>query len=130
MNSVDSMFGLHVPALALQNKRGVVLANNLANVDTPGYRAQDMDVPALLRQEITVTPLHIKKSHSGHMTPIPTGIDFSLQLRSALQGSLDKNTVDPQQEKVEFTQNAMRTKATINFISGISRAYMTAVRGE
>ena len=91
MNSVDSMFGLHVPALALQNKRGVVLANNLANVDTPGYRAQDMDVPALLRQELTVTPLHIKKSHNGHMMPIPTGIDFSLQLRSALQGSLDKN---------------------------------------
>ena len=128
--SVDSIFGIYANALQQYNKRAVVLGNNIANAETPGFKARDMDVPGILRGERDKLMLAMQKTTRGHLPAMASPMDFSIQYRAALQGSADKNTVNSQEEKVAFTQNAIHYRASLSFVNGTIRGLMTAIRGE
>ncbi len=126
---LDQVFGIHEQALKLRARRAEVLAGNIANVDTPGYKARDFDFQSVLKQEantaqrlITTNPRHIQAD---------TGVVPASQMgyRVPSQPSLDGNTVDSQLEHAAFASNALEYQASLRFVSGQIKTLMTAIKG-
>ncbi len=128
--TTDSVFGLNAPALAVWQRRSEVIASNLANADTPGYQARDMDFRAALQQ--------ISGGESGHLamnTPTPGQIDASsastddLKYRVPMQPSMDGNTVDTQVEQSAFAANTVHYQASLSFINSTIQTLRLAITG-
>lgn len=126
----DQAFGIHEQALKLRARRAEVLAGNIANVDTPGYKARDFDFHAMLQQEMG-SQQQIRTTHFRHIS-MDTGIVPPSQMgyRVPSQPSLDGNTVDSQLEHSAFASNALEYQASLRFISGNIRTLMTAIKGQ
>ena len=127
---LDNVFGIHEEALRLRGRRSEVLASNLANADTPGYKARDFDFQAMLRQEIQ-QPVRLAATRPGHIRNDP-GLVASTQMayRIPQQASLDGNTVEIEREQTEFSANAMRYQASLRFLDGRIKGLMTAIKGQ
>ncbi len=128
----DTAFGIHDDALMLHGRRAGILAANLANADTPHYKARDIDFKAVLGQvsgtqggpRLTTThPRHLAGTGSG----VPGG---ELQYRVPHQPSLDGNTVDTDIEQAAFMENGLRYQASLRFLGGRIKTLMTAIRGD
>lgn len=136
MFDLDSHIGLHADALKLRSKRGELLARNLANADTPGFEARDIDFRAALaaagRQgdaaSLTTTrPGHIA---AGGASADPALPGSSLMYRVPIAPSADGNTVDVQLEQAAFSENAVKYQATLHFVNSKLRGLMTALTGQ
>jgi flagellar basal-body rod protein FlgB len=127
---LDNVFGIHEEALRLRGRRSEVLASNLANADTPGYKARDFDFQAMLRQEIQ-QPVRLAATRPGHIRN-DQGLVASTQMayRIPQQASLDGNTVEIEREQTEFSANAMRYQASLRFLDGRIKGLMTAIKGQ
>ena len=136
MPSFDTAFGIHQHAVALRSQRAEILAANLANADTPGYRARDVDfrqalaaaAPGQQQNPAAGSGLRVRTTHGGHLGP--RGESAAVRYRQPLQPSLDQNTVDAQAERAAFLDNAMRYQASLRFLNGRVSGLMTALRGE
>jgi len=133
--SIDSYLGVQQDALKVQSKRMEVLAKNLANVDTPNYKAQDIDFrTALARAGSPGASLPMATTTSGHIDNSATtgAVDLSsaLKYRVPLAPSLDGNTVDAQMEQAAFADNTVRYQATLTFLTGSLKDLMTAITGQ
>ncbi len=113
--------------LELLAQRQQVLAGNIANADTPGYKAQDVDFASALKQARVVQTA----AHSAHL-PLAGGADSkaAVVFRAAEQPSIDGNTVDLDRERANFADNAMRYEATLRFINGHVRTMLSAITGQ
>jgi len=129
---MDSILGIHEQALISRGRRAKVLAHNIANMDTPGYKARDIDFAAhLKRTEHTLKPNTLATTNKQHIKQSMTvGTDMELKYRIPLTSSLDGNTVDSQLEVAAFTENALRYQASLNFVTGRFKGILTALRGE
>lgn len=135
---LDSYLGVHQPALRLREQRTELLARNLANADTPGYKAQDLDFRAALTQaEGSKAPGVVRATQAGHIGTPEGGAAFEpgsteafLKFRTPLAPALDGNTVDAQLEQAAFADNAVRYQATLQFLTSKFRGLMTAITGE
>ncbi|PLY16605.1 MAG: flagellar basal body rod protein FlgB [Sedimenticola sp.] len=127
---LDDAFGIHQQALQLRARRAEVLASNIANADTPGYKAQDFDFKSMLSSEIS-QPVRMHATQSGHMQT-ESGVvpPSSMSYRVPSQPSLDGNTVDTQIEHAAFASNAMEYTASLNFLSGKIQSLLTAIKGQ
>jgi len=125
----DNAFGIHPQALALQARRSEVLAANLANADTPGYKARDMDFKTALSQ-VTPQSRSLKTTHSGHMSSNQALMGERLMYRTPLQPSLDGNTVEAQIEHTKFSENALRYQASLQFMTVKITGLRSAIRGD
>ncbi|MDB6008116.1 MAG: flgB [Gammaproteobacteria bacterium] len=133
--SLDSYLGVQQDALKVQSKRMEVLAKNLANVDTPNYKAQDIDFKTALAQAGApggALPLATTTSNQIGNSATSGDIDTSgaLKYRVPLAPSLDGNTVDAQMEQAAFADNTVRYQATLTFLSGSLKDLMTAITGQ
>jgi flagellar basal-body rod protein FlgB len=130
--NLDTYLGVHADALKLQSRRMEVLANNLANVDTPNYKARDIDFrTALAAAGNADAPVALKTTDAKHLGSDPTSqATADLKYRMPLAPSLDGNTVDAQQEQAAFADNTVRYQATLTFLSGRFRSLMTAITGQ
>ncbi|MDH5650111.1 MAG: flagellar basal body rod protein FlgB [Gammaproteobacteria bacterium] len=129
--SLDNALGIHQQALIVRAQRAQVLANNLANADTPGYQARDLDFKAMLAGAKSATEtLSMRTTRPGHVTGDASDFMENALYRIPLQSSIDGNTVDAQTEKAEFLQNAMSFQASFAFLNGKIRSLMTAIKGE
>ncbi|MCB1790311.1 MAG: flagellar basal body rod protein FlgB [Gammaproteobacteria bacterium] len=127
--NLDNLFGIHEEALRLRARRSEVLASNLANADTPGYKARDFDFQAMLRKEMQA-PVRLAATHNGHMrTDQGVVAQSQMAYRVPQQGSLDGNTVEPEREQVEFSANAMRYQATLQFLDSRIKGLKLAIKG-
>ena len=126
--AVDRVFGIHAEALQLRARRGEVLASNLANADTPNYKARDLDFKAVLSN--TQAQSTMTTTRSGHIQTQGSGADAHLKYSTPNQSSLDGNSVDTQVEQNKFAENAVRYRASLRFLSGKVQGLMTAIRGE
>ena len=126
-NPIDP-FGIHSQALALRARRAEVLATNLANADTPGYQARDLDFAAVLAEQGEQGAMQV--TDVRHLGGVDADFDYALRYREPLQAALDHNTVDVQAERAAFTDNAMRYQASLTFLNGRIRGLMSALRGE
>lgn len=126
----DNALGLHASALQLRAARSEILANNLANADTPGFKARDINFRAVLAGEVEAQQsLSVEKTHSGHLNG-RTQVDEHLLYRNPTQPSIDGNTVDSQIEKAQFAKNSMDYNTTFEFLSGRFKGMRNALRGE
>lgn len=110
----DSLFGVHGAALAVRSQRMGVLASNIANASTPGYKAKDIDFQAALAS--IETP-------GGSM-------DAAMMYRVPLQPSQDGNTVELATEQTAFAENAVAYQTTLSFLNGRISTITRALRGE
>jgi flagellar basal-body rod protein FlgB len=128
--SFDKALGDLPAQLALYGKRSSVLASNIANADTPNFKARDIDFQAVLANaaDDAMVP---KMTQPGHMGG--TGTLFSspeLLYRIPTQHSLDGNTVNTEIEQAEFTENAVRYQSTLTFLTGRFQSLKLAIKGE
>ena len=133
--SLDSYLGVQQDALKVQSKRMEVLAKNLANVDTPNYKAQDIDFKTALAQAGSPgAALSLATTSSNQIGNSATTGDIdtsgALKYRVPLAPSLDGNTVDAQMEQAAFADNTVRYQATLTFLTGSLKDLMTAITGQ
>lgn len=128
---LDSALGIHAQALQLRSRRAELLAENLANSDTPGYKARDIDFKQVLGVARTNAEA-LKTTQPGHIQPgaANTAGIARTGFRNPLQPSLDGNTVDVQVEQAAFARNAVDYQTSLTFLSGRIRTLMTAIKGE
>lgn len=133
-DKLDAALGIHPQALKLRGQRLQVLASNIANADTPGYKARDLDFQAAMRAAAGRLGVDAPKTtHAMHIADpdLPSGNAGAARIyRTPLQASLDGNTVDAQQEHAAFGQAAIEYQASLNFLEGKVKALMTALTGE
>ena len=132
--SLDNAFGIHDQSVLLRSRRAEILAANLANADTPGYKARDIDFQAALSQaksnnsQQTVRPI---LTHSGHMPGFQQAIlQTDLKYRIPTQPSLDGNTVESQFEQSEYTENALHYLSSMRFLNGKIKSLLLAIKGQ
>ncbi|MET0282592.1 MAG: flagellar basal body rod protein FlgB [Steroidobacteraceae bacterium] len=135
--NLDSYLGVHAAALKVREQRTELLARNLANADTPGYKAQDLDFRAALASvEGSNAAGTMQATQPGHVGVAEDGLldagstSAFLKYRTPLAPSLDGNTVDTQLEQAAFADNAVRYQATLQFVTSKFRSLMTAITGE
>ena len=119
MTMLDTSLGLSATALKLRGQRLDVIAGNIANASTPGFKARDLDADAAL--------LRINGSGFAGML---AGEADALKYRVALQPSLDGNTVEMATEQAAFAENALKYRASLEFLSGRIQTLMSAMRPE
>lgn len=125
----DNALGVHPQALALREKRSEVLASNLANADTPGYKARDLDFQAILKNSMD-TGNTIDRTQQGHFSPNDRLLGATMMYRNPQQASIDGNTVESHIEQAKYAENAVQYQASLNFINGRLSGLMSAIRGE
>lgn len=130
--SIDSALGIHQHSLQLYARRAEVLAANLANADTPGYLARDLDFQAALDAAGQQSRgLALQVSHPAHLPSSGAGgTEAEVLFRNPLQPSVDGNTVDSQMEKSEFAGNALRYMASLTFLNGRITGLLSTLRSE
>ena len=127
-SSIDQLFGVHAQALQLRARRGELIASNLANADTPNYKARDLDFRHALDNAQSATAM--QSTHASHITHANASGHTSTLYRVPNQSSLDGNTVDTQLEKARFSENAVRYQTTLRFLNGKISGLMKAIKGE
>jgi flagellar basal-body rod protein FlgB len=140
--SLDHYLGIHPQALQLEAKRNELLAANLANVDTPNYKARDIDFKtalwaasgesnaAKLRTAGAASAGAAAGAAASPSAAAAGDIDSSaVRYRVPMASALDGNTVDEQLEQSAFAENSVRYQASLQFISGALRDLMTAITG-
>lgn len=126
----QNALGIHPDALQLRATRSSVLANNLANSDTPGFKARDMDFKAVLNGQMeSEKSMAVVRTQKGHLAG-NQHIDSELLYRNPMQPSIDGNTVDSQIEQALFARNAMNYNASFEFLNGRFTGIKSAIRGE
>ncbi len=129
---LDKSLGIHQHAVRVRSQRSAVLAANIANADTPNYKAKDIAFNDVLRRAAGKnTSLSLQTTRSGHMGPgdVKTGAG-DIKFRQPLQPSLDGNTVDDHIEHVQFAENTFRYQASLQFLSSKFKSLQLAIKGE
>jgi flagellar basal-body rod protein FlgB len=146
--NLDSYLGVHVQALTLEAQRTELLAANMANADTPNYKARDIDFKAALAAaggsaSSTSSGANAgagtlaMSATSGSALSGPQGaadaqaaLGSNLKYRVPMAPSLDGNTVDTQLEQAAFAENSVRYQATLTFLNARLKELMTAITGQ
>ena len=133
-NSIDSFLGVHAQALGIESRRAQLLAANLANSDTPNFKARDLDFKTALANAGTPLggPLPLRLTQGAHQDAAGGALDNDPELlyRVPLAPALDGNSVDPQLEQAAFAENAVRYQATLTLLNARLRGLMTAITGQ
>jgi flagellar basal-body rod protein FlgB len=137
-NPLTGMIEFHATALALRAERQKVLASNIANADTPGFKARDFDFTSALKTAVGQRigeQATVVSTSPGHLPFAGRAADGSLTVstlayRRPEQASADGNTVDMDRERANFADNALRYEASLRFINSSVRTMVSAIRGE
>ncbi|MFT6029196.1 MAG: flagellar basal-body rod protein FlgB [Oleiphilaceae bacterium] len=132
--SFNNALGVHEHALELRTNRAEVLANNLANADTPGFKARDIDFQSLLSEQMqgksNEQSLKMTTTNGKHLPVNGTDDSADLLYRTPSQPSLDGNTVDTQTEKAEFMKNTLQYQSSFQFLNSRFKGITTAIKGQ
>ncbi|HEY4318477.1 MAG TPA: flagellar basal body rod protein FlgB [Herbaspirillum sp.] len=141
---LDDYLNFNQTALNLRSQRQQLLASNIANADTPNYKARDIDFAATLKNKLKGTdssspvpslpgvpmavtsPMHLAGKAAA---PTPTRHSDDLPYRTVDQPSLDGNTVDLDVERNQFADNGLHYEATVTAVNGQLRALMSVIQG-
>jgi flagellar basal-body rod protein FlgB len=133
MNALD----FQAQALILRSDRQRLIASNIANADTPGYVARDMDFAKTLQAATAGLPgaQTVATTHPGHIGSASPGLNGGLAGSDLLyatpgQTNLDRNTVDMDRERASFADNSVKYEATLRFISQSVKTQLSAINGQ
>lgn len=128
---IDAALGIHPRALALGAQRMEVLAGNMANSDTPGFKARDVDFRSVLGDAVKSSQGTLRATHARHFNGEAMGPgDAATKYRIPNHPALDGNTVDAQMEQAAFGEAAVRYQASLDFLGGRIDGLRKALRGE
>ena len=132
-SKIDSSMKFQQTALSLRAARQELLASNIANADTPNYKAKDIDFASALQGAmsgsksslslVTTAPSHLAGATGESVMGSP------VMYRNVLQLSADGNTVDTDVERAQFADNALRYEASVSFVSSRVKDVLTALQG-
>jgi flagellar basal-body rod protein FlgB len=131
----DPLFGMHAQALGLWQRRAEVISSNLANADTPGFLARDLDFRKAMTAASGATEgsgLPMQATEAGHIGGNPAFAAAEadkLAYRVETQPTMDGNTVDTQVEQAQFAGNAIHYQASLSFITAQIHAMRMAITG-
>jgi flagellar basal-body rod protein FlgB len=133
MNSIDKALQFDRAALGLRAARQELLASNIANADTPNYKAKDIDFASALQAAMGngVANLPLVATQPGHFAggTGETVMGAPVMYRKPLQPSADGNTVDMDVERAQFADNALRYEASVNFATSQIKDVLAALQG-
>ncbi|WP_324780756.1 flagellar basal body rod protein FlgB [Thiobacillus sedimenti] len=134
LNRLDDMLNFHAQALRIREQRQQVLASNIANADTPNYKARDLDFRAALQGALqgasasaagalaTTSPRHLEGPSGPASEP-------GLLYRTPAQGSVDGNTVNMDAERAAFADNAVHYEFDLTRITQQIKTMLAAIQG-
>ena len=137
IGKIDQYLSFNERALSLRAQRQELLASNIANADTPNYKARDIDFSNALQNALaskgaggplaTTAPRHLPRgAATGDMLANGTPVLY----RGEVQGSVDGNTVDMDVERNQFADNALRYEAGITMINHQIKGLLAAIQGQ
>lgn len=118
MSVENELFGIHGKALAIRSQRMTLLASNIANASTPGYKAQDIDFDKALGEA------------TKDQGTVAGALEKAMGYRVPLQASQDGNTVEMSTEQTLFAENAVKYRTTLSFLEGRLNTITRALKGE
>lgn len=130
--SFDKAFGIHQYTIGVRSQRAELLAGNIANADTPGYKAQDLDFSAALKQAqgLQLGASSLMRTEAQHL-PGSSTLSGSLKYRVPLQPDTgDGNTVDLQQERNAYLENGLEYEASLEFLNSKISGLLKAIKGD
>lgn len=133
VSKLDNAFSFQEQVLSLRANRQQVLAGNIANADTPHYKARDFDFSAALKDAVAGRSggsLALASTSGRHLQGSADSGPARLMYRKETQSSVDGNTVDMDVERAQFAENAIQYEAGITFISGKIKTLMSAIQGQ
>ncbi len=132
MSVIDRAFSIHDDAMILRSRRTSILAANIANADTPDYKARDMDFSSMLKQAATgqQNRLSMTRTNDSHITAGSIQADPDVKYRNPLHASLDGNTVDSHVEQAKFSENAVQYQTSFTMLNGKIRGLLLAIKGQ
>jgi flagellar basal-body rod protein FlgB len=127
--NLDKLVGFHESALTIRTERMEVISGNLANANTPGYKARDIDfnkaMQSAMREASGGTANHASsgmvRTNDRHLSGNSTSVaaNFDMQYRIPTQPDTgDGNTVEVQAERNRFLDNGLRYQASLEFLNG------------
>jgi flagellar basal-body rod protein FlgB len=142
MNKLDAALNFHQTALRVRNQRQELLASNIANADTPQYKARDIDFKSAMQSALqqstgsgtTQIPAgQLQQTNGAHMNG-SAGNGYSgssdVLFRSVVQGSVDGNTVDMDEERNAYVDNGIRYEASLTMMTGQIKKMLSAITGQ
>ena len=123
-------------ALIYRSQRAEILSNNIANADTPNFKARDLDFSTVLASQTTetpATPFYLKTTNVKHVTEKESAGDIyggALLYSTPAQPAIDQNTVDQQVEVAKYTENGIRFDAAFTRLNGAFKGLLKALRGD
>jgi flagellar basal-body rod protein FlgB len=128
MNLVDNALGIHERAIAVRNRRVELISQNIANADTPNYKARDLDFKKLIAGVEGMKVMATDKRHYeiAHLENTPDGLKFRVPFNSATDG----NTVEMSVEQAQYAKATADYQATLMFLENRIAGIRKALRGE
>lgn len=135
LDRLEQDLNLYRTAMNVRGTRQEMLASNIANADTPHYKARDLDFKAALAGALGGANrggvIDLARTQRGHLAGeggLPYG--GAVKYRAEYQGAVDGNTVNMDVERAGFAENAMQTEALIAFVNGRFRTMQSAIQGQ
>nr|WP_315396599.1 flagellar basal body rod protein FlgB [uncultured Duganella sp.] len=139
LGKLDAYMRFNEAALSLRSQRQTVLASNIANADTPNYKARDVDFGSALKLALDkagpTAPATLKTTAGKHFANPPQEAGAGLLAdgtpllyRGVVQGAIDGNTVDMDVERNQFADNAIRYEAGVTMINGQIKSMLAAIQ--
>ena len=134
LNRLDDMLSFHTQALRVRDQRQQVLASNIANADTPTFKARDLDFKSALQGALNGAGSSggaaLATTAPGHLPGNPgLAADAGLLYRAPAQGSVDGNTVDMDAERAAFADNAIHYEFNLTRISQQIKGMLAVIQG-
>lgn len=129
MSMMKLNFGIHEEALSLKSQRLELLARNIANADTPHFKAQDLDFKAVLSR-YEGGPRPIAATHANHVPVAPDALPAGVRFRIPFNTAFDGNTVELSVEQAHYGKASADYQATLSFLESRVSGIRKALRGE
>lgn len=133
-NRIDDALRFQQAALGLRAQRQQLIASNIANADTPNYKARDVDFKSALTSALGGKgggQIPLAQTSAKHLQAAGnTALNSHVQYRAEIQSSADGNTVNPDIERAQFAENAVQYEATLTFINSQLRGLQSAIQGQ
>ena len=130
MNWIDNALGIHAKALSFRSQRSAVLATNIANAATPGYKARDYDFQAALRSVADGGQMQMKATNPQHAVNSNNDRFGDLLYRVPTKEMHNGNSVEAEVEQAAFSKNALEYQASLQFLEGALSGIRLAIKGQ
>lgn len=134
IDRLDQELRFSQTALNLRSYRQELLASNVANADTPYFKAKDVDFKSALANVMsgaTNGAIEMTKTAQNHLGGQGVGrFESQTKYRAEYQGAVDGNTVNIDVERSALAENSIHMEALLTFIRGSLKDMQMAIQGQ